>query len=200
MLVSSSASPVLYPFNTLTQKLYIVFPVLVATILLKIPAHSKISQKARTSMQDSHLMITVSLPACSVSLLPMLDSLALDISQSSVLGLLRSIRTVLAWQTSARHIFKKARSFQTSVPAFYRYCYHDRSLQPIPIAVNVATTLLESWHAQRTDDSKLPPPRFVLNITLHAKVHCEATLMHWIATVQVRFLSSMFMSPLLIFS
>lgn len=97
---------------------------------------------------------------------------------------LRAMRTILAWQTSCRHIFKKAQILQKCSQLF-KLQYKDEVLHPCVLPVAKATHLIQGWEGPTADPCDEARARQYLEHTLKAKVHAEAALMHWLATVQV---------------
>lgn len=103
---------------------------------------------------------------------------------------LQGMKTIVAWQTSCRNVFKEARRFQNSQITWQlsQFHYHYNYLNPHSFELNRVKSLFQEWKAS---DINLLNDVFVQEIidrTSRAKVHAEAGLMHWIATVAVSLL------------
>lgn len=105
--------------------------------------------------------------------------------------LLRAMKTMLVWQASCRHIFKKARRFRSDFFQWRlsRFSYHDHTLSPCVFNVQAVSHLLQASQGLLDKPCGIEDTKRIIRQTCHANVHAEAALMHWIATVKVRLLS-----------
>lgn len=111
--------------------------------------------------------------------------------------LLQGMKTIVAWQTSCRSVFKEARRFQSNQITWElsQFRYHFNLLNPYQLDVQRVKTLFKQWGAS---DPNLLDDAFIQQIidrAGRAKIHAEAGLMHWIATVKVGLCSPVFSSP-----
>lgn len=104
----------------------------------------------------------------------------------SVGRLLQGMRTILAWQMSCRHIFKKAAHFQHNSLDCSRFEY-DPLLQPCVLPIAKALALIRGWEGPSDNPCQVDQAVKMVKRTFDAKVHAEAVLMHWIMTVRVGF-------------
>lgn len=103
---------------------------------------------------------------------------------------LQGMKTIVAWETSCRNVFREARRFQNSQITWQlsQFHYHYKFLNPHSFDLKGVKSLFQEWEAP---DVNLLDDLFVREIidrTKRAKVHAEAGLMHWIATVEVSLL------------
>ena len=111
--------------------------------------------------------------------------------QQAVVRLLQGLKTVLAWQTSSRHIHKKATYFGQRVDGkqvkfcLSRFCYHKDVLQSTAFDVDAVLPLLREWQAPLDNPYTRQQAESIIHRTLNAKVHAEAALMDWITTKEV---------------
>lgn len=104
------------------------------------------------------------------------------------------MKSVLAWQTSCWYVFKKARqcrskSFHWCLPQLH--C-HDCPLQPGVFDVERVLSLLQTWQGPTDNPCGVDQAKWTIRQACDAKVHAEAWLMQWIATVKVWLLSIYF--------
>ncbi|KAE9388853.1 hypothetical protein BT96DRAFT_947295 [Gymnopus androsaceus JB14] len=108
--------------------------------------------------------------------------------QKAVAHLLQGLKTVLAWQTSSRHIHQKATYFGQLVDGklvkfrLSRFCYHKDVLQSTAFDVDAVLPLLREWQAPSDNPYTRQQAESIIHRTLNAKVHAEAALMDWITT------------------
>lgn len=110
-----------------------------------------------------------------------------NLRDQSAKRLLQGMKTILAWQTSCRNLFKEAQQFQNDQFKWQlsRFCYKYEVLNPYVLQINEVGPLLEEL---RGPDATLLDRKFVdkiINRAGTAKVHAEPALMHYISTVQV---------------
>ncbi|KAE9384597.1 hypothetical protein BT96DRAFT_1007911 [Gymnopus androsaceus JB14] len=110
--------------------------------------------------------------------------------QQAVVRLLQGLKTVLAWQTSSRHIHQKATYFGQLVDGklvkfrLSRFCYHKDVLQSTAFDVDAVLPLLREWQAPSDNPYTRQQAESIIHRTLNAKVHAEAALMDWITTLK----------------
>ncbi|KAE9385165.1 hypothetical protein BT96DRAFT_950034 [Gymnopus androsaceus JB14] len=110
--------------------------------------------------------------------------------QQAVVRLLQGLKTVLAWQTSSRHIHQKATYFGQLVDGklvkfrLSRFCYHKDVLQSTAFDVDAVLPLLREWQAPSDNPYTCQQAESIIHQTLSAKVHAEAALMDWITTLK----------------
>lgn len=97
------------------------------------------------------------------------------------------MKSVLAWQTSCRYVFKKAKQFRSKS---FHWCLsqlhcHDHPLQPCVFDVERVLSLLRRWQGPTDNPCGVDQAKRTIRQACDAKVHAEASLMHWIATVKV---------------
>lgn len=112
--------------------------------------------------------------------------------QKSVEHLLRAMNSVLSWHISCRHVFRKAARFQQKTIikwglSQFRYC--NQALVPCKFDIDTVLPLLQTWQGPSSNPYGTEEAKVIISRTGEAKVHAEAALMHWIATVKVRSLS-----------
>lgn len=117
----------------------------------------------------------------------LIHCLVFKLPQRSVGHLLHAMKSVLAWQTSCRHIFKKARQFR-SKPFQWRLSQlpcHDPTLQPCVFDVQKVLPLLRAWEGPTENVYGINEAKRIIRQACDVRVHGEAVLMHWIASVKV---------------
>ena len=107
--------------------------------------------------------------------------------QQGVQRLLRALKTVLAWQTSCRNIFKKATYFQQRLVKFQlsRFSYCKDVLQSSAFNVPTVLPLLQQWQAPSDKPYTPKDAETIIHRSLNAKVHAEAALMDLITMKKV---------------
>lgn len=115
------------------------------------------------------------------------------LATESISRTLQSLRTVLAWHTSCRHIFKKTSYFQfDNTTKISKLCYTDEALPPIPLTIEEASTFLNDFRGPSDKPLAEEIARRILHQTWDAKVHAEAALMQWISSEYVGYFSLLF--------
>ncbi|KAE9387914.1 hypothetical protein BT96DRAFT_947996 [Gymnopus androsaceus JB14] len=111
------------------------------------------------------------------------DITTLTSLEQSVQCVLQSMRTILAWYNSCKHIFKTAVHFQCKDVKLRlsRFNYHDDALKPAEFDVCQVLPLFQDFSASELYEENAMA---VICNTLEAKIHAEAALMHWIAAVK----------------
>lgn len=97
------------------------------------------------------------------------------------------MRTIVAWQTSCRNIFKEARQLQAKGVAWKlsQFQYNDNVLTHASYTFETIEEVLQKWRGPKASPLDADVIWKVESRTRTAKVHAEAALMHWIATVEV---------------
>lgn len=119
---------------------------------------------------------------------------ALHLSQGMILPhrsiehLLRAMKSVLSWQTSCRHVFRKAARFQHKETQWRlsHFQYRNQALTPSMFDVDTVLPLIRAWQGPSSRPCGAEDAEAIISRTGKATVHAEAALMHWIATVKVR--------------
>lgn len=106
-------------------------------------------------------------------------------SDQSVECLLRTIRMILAWHTSCRHIYDKAKHFRHGKREFFQFQYLDHFLQPHSLSLNTFSALIQEWRGLLAVPYEEKKVKCLYHSSMDAKVHAEAALVHWVATVKV---------------
>lgn len=97
------------------------------------------------------------------------------------------MKSVVGWQTSCWHIFKKPRQFQ-SIPFQWRLSQlpcHEPTLHPCVFDVETVLPLLRAWEGPTDNFYGINEAKQIIRRASTVEVHAEAMLMHWIATVKV---------------
>ena len=107
--------------------------------------------------------------------------------QQAIQHLLQALKTVLAWQASCRHIWKKATYFQHRLVKFQlsQFSYCKDVLQSSAFDVPTVLPLLQQWQAPSDKPYTSEDAQAIIYRTLSAKVHAEVVLMHVITTKKV---------------
>ena len=107
--------------------------------------------------------------------------------QRAVQRLLQALKTVFAWQTSCKYIWKKATYFQQKLVKFQlsRFSYCKDVLQSTAFDVHTVLPLLQEWQAPSDKPYTYSDAQAIIHQSLNAKVHAEAALMDLIATKKV---------------
>lgn len=95
------------------------------------------------------------------------------------------MKTVLAWHISSRHVHKRAPHFRTLTAKFSEFRYREQVLQPHALSLSTLTSLITVWRVSAASPYDADKIKRIYHSTLDAKVHAEAALMHWVATVKV---------------
>lgn len=116
---------------------------------------------------------------------------AVGLSHNSPDRLLRAMKTMLVWQASCRHVFKKARRFRSESFQWRlsQFRYHDNALLTDVYDVETVLPLVQAWQGPLDGPFGIEETKQIIQQTWDATVHAEAALMHWIATVKVSLLS-----------
>lgn len=108
--------------------------------------------------------------------------------QKSAERLLLAMEAVLAWQTSCRHMFKKASLLQSRDNKWrlsqFRYC--KQTVKPWEFNVDTVLHLLRAWQGPSDNPLRIREAEQIISQTASATVHAESALMQWIASVKVR--------------
>lgn len=113
--------------------------------------------------------------------------LASNLRDHSVDRLIQGMKTIVAWQASSCYIFSEARRLHKKgiIWKLSEFHYDDDAVQHEPLDTATVTYVLEHYRGEAPDPNVV---KMVLNRTRTAKVHAEASLMHWIATVKASLL------------
>lgn len=114
----------------------------------------------------------------------------------SIQDIIRSLKLVLSWQTSCQLIFKQAALFQSDSDwELVKFRFSPRVLLPFQFNVSSVSHLLKSWKQTSYDANKNDngdeeedeDAEDVIYDAFEGKVHAEAALMYFIATLKVGF-------------
>lgn len=97
------------------------------------------------------------------------------------------MKSVLSWQISCRHVFRKAARFQHKATQWRLSQFRYRKHVSTPCAFDIETVLplIRTWQGPSSSPCGAEDAKAIISRTGEATVHAEAALMHWIATVKV---------------